>query len=52
MQLNKKLKIVFQLFTAFLKSTFNFEQYEKKDESHSLCISKIIDGERLAYVNV
>ena len=42
----------YTLFTAFLKSTFHFEHFEKKGEPHSLCISETIDGERSAYVNV
>ena len=38
--------------TAFLKSTFNFEDCEKKDEPHSLCISEVIEDEKRGYVNV
>ena len=30
MQLSKKLKIFSQLFAAFMKSTFNFEHFERK----------------------
>ena len=45
MQLSKKLKIFFQLFSVFLKSTFNFEQVEQKDEFHWLCLSETIDCE-------
>ena len=41
-----------QPFTAFLKFTFNFEHFGKKDERHSLWFSEIIDGERRGYVNV
>ena len=41
-----------QFFTAFLKSTFNFEHCERNDECHSLCISEVIDGKKRAYVNV
>ena len=51
-QLSKKLKVFPELLTEFLKSSFNFDHFEKKDESHSLCISKIIDGETRTYVNV
>ena len=32
-----------EFFTAFLKSTFNFEHFEKKDEPESVCISEIIN---------
>ena len=52
MQLSKKLKMFFQLFAAFLKSTFNFKHFEKKVEPHRLCISEAIDVEKRAYLNV
>ena len=51
-QLSKKLDVFFEVFTACLKSIFNFEYFEKKVEPHSLCISEIIDCEIHAYVNV
>ena len=44
--------MISHFFTAFLKSTFNFEHFETKDEPHSLCTSEILDRERPAYVNV
>ena len=44
MQVSKKLKN--------LKSTSNFEQFELKDELHSLSISDIIESERRGYVIV
>ena len=51
--LSKKLKMFSQFFTAFPKSTFNFEHFGgKKDEPHSLCFTEIIDGKRRGYVNV
>ena len=46
------MEILSPFFTVFLKSTFNFEHFEKKDEPHSLCISEIIGDERHSYVNV
>ena len=52
MKLSKKLKIFGEFFIAYLKSTLNFEFWLRKDESHSLCLSKIIDCEIRAYVNV
>ena len=52
MQLSKKLMIFTQLFTAFLKFTFNFKHFKKKDESHSLCLSEIKDYKLRSYVNV
>ena len=50
--LSKKLKKFSQIFNAFLKSTFNFEHCEKKDEPHSLCISEVMDGQKRGYTNV
>ena len=41
-----------QFCTAFLKSRFRFENFEEKDEPHSLYYSEVIDGERCGYVNV
>ena len=35
----KKLQMFSQFFTAILKSTFNFEHFEKKRDPHSVCIS-------------
>ena len=52
MKLPKKLKVFPEFFTAILKSTFNFEHFEKKDESHSLYVSRIMDCKICAYVNV
>ena len=45
MQLSQKLKMFSQFFTEFLKSTFNFKHFEKKNETHSLCFSEVRDGE-------
>ena len=42
LQLSKKQKKICQ----FLKAASNFKHFEKKDDSHSLCISKISDCER------
>ena len=52
MKLSEKLKIFSEFFTAFLKSAFNFELFEEKDESHSLCLFDIIDCDIRACVNV
>ena len=35
MQLSQKRKNVFQLFFAFSKFRFNFDNFEKKDDPHS-----------------
>ena len=40
------------LFNAFLKSAWNLEHFQKKDEYSSLIISEIIDAERRGYLNV
>ena len=52
MRLSKKLEISSQLFTAFLKSTFNFVHVEQKDEPHTACICQIIDRERRGFFTV
>ena len=35
-----------EFFSPFLKSTSNFEHFEKKDDIHSQRISEIIDCQR------
>ena len=52
MKLSKRLKIFSQPFTAFLKYTFSFKFFEKKDESHRLFLSEILDCEIRGYVDV
>ena len=44
MQISKKLKMFFQFFTSFLKSTFNFEHFETKDEPHSSWTDNMLRG--------
>ena len=51
MQLPEKPKTFCQFFIAFLKCILNFENFEKKNEPHSLSISEVIDSERRAYLN-
>ena len=48
MQLSQKEKTFSQFFVVFLKSRFNFEYFEKKDDPHSFCIFEITDSENLA----
>ena len=48
----KNLKNFRQFSIAFLKSKLKSEYFEKKDESHSLSISEIIDFEADGYLNV
>ena len=42
----------FKLFPAYVKFSFNFQHFEKKDEPHSARLSKIIDHERRRFLNV
>ena len=46
MQFSKKLKGFPQFFPAFSKSTLNFEDFQKKDDAHSLFISDATVGEK------
>ena len=50
--LARKQKTFSGLFLAFLKCALNLEQFGKKNECSSLVISKVIDSERGAYINV
>ena len=47
-----KLKTCSQFFIAFLKSTLNLKYVERKDQSHSLSITEIINCETGSYLNV
>ena len=40
MQLSQKLKTFSEFIPAFPKSRLNFEQFQKKDDAHSLFISE------------
>ena len=50
--LSLKQKTFSGFFIAFLKSTWNGEIFQKKGESSSLSISKIIDARRGGYLSV
>ena len=50
--LSHKEKTFYQFFSAFLKSTFNFEHSGKKDDPHSQCISQITVSEKGDSINV
>ena len=52
MQRSLKLKTCTQFFIAFLKSTLNFEYFQKKDQSQSLSITEIMNCETGSYLNV
>ena len=44
--LSHKRKTFSLYFSAFLKSTLNFAHFQKKDDSHSRCISQITVSEK------
>ena len=44
--LSQKQKTFSEYFSAFLKSTLNFEYSRRKDDPHSRCISKITASEK------
>ena len=49
MKISPKPKTFCQLFIASMKSTLSSEYFEKKDQSHSLSITEIIDCETGSY---
>ena len=49
MQISPKPKTFSQFFIVSIKSTLNSEYFEKKDQSHSLNITEIIDCETGSY---
>ena len=49
MQLYRKQKTFSDFFSAFLKSSLNFEHFQKKDDPHSWCISEITDSEKAGF---
>ena len=51
-RLYQKQKTFSRFFIAFLKSAWNLEHFEKKDDYPSLISSEIIDCERGGYLNV
>ena len=50
--LSQKQKTFAGFFLPFLKCALNLEHFEEKDEYSSLVISKVIESERGAYLNV
>ena len=50
--LSQKQNTISGFFIAFLKSAWNLENFQKKDEYLCLIISEIIDAERRGYLNV
>ena len=51
-QVSRKQKTFSEFFSAFSKSSLNFEHSQKKDDSHSWGISEITDSEKHGYINV
>ena len=49
MQISPKPKTFSRFSIASMKSTLNSEYFEKKDQSHSLSITEIIDCEPGSY---
>ena len=52
MQTSLKLKSYSRFFIVFLRSTLNLEYLEKKDQSHRLSITEIINCETGSYLIV
>ena len=50
--LSEKRKTFSEYFSAFLKSTLNFEHFQKKDDPHSRCISQITVSKKGELINV
>ena len=44
--LSQKEKTFSRIFSSFLKSTLNFEHFQKKDDPHSRCVSEITVSEK------
>ena len=52
MEIPRKLKTCSRFYIAFLKSTLNFDYFERKDQSQSLRITEITNFETGSYLNV
>ena len=52
MQTSLKLKTFSRFFIVFLKCMLNLKYFEKKDQSHRLSITEIINCEPGSYLNV
>ena len=50
MQTSMKLKTCSQFLISFLKSTLNLEYFERKNQSHSLSTTEIINCEKGTYL--
>ena len=52
MQTSLQLETSSRFFIPFLECTLNLEYFEKKDQSHCLSITEIINCEKVTYLNV
>ena len=52
MQISQERKTFSGFFIAFPKCTLNLEYFEKKDQSHSLSVTEIINSETSSYLKV
>ena len=52
MQISQERKPFSGFFIAFLKCSLNLEYLEKKDQSHSLSVTEIINSETSSYLKV
>ena len=52
MKVSRKQNTFSEFFCSFLKSSLNFEHFQRKDDSHSWGISEITDSEKHGYINV
>ena len=50
-QISLKRKTFSEFFIAYMKSTLNLEDFEKKDQSHSLSITEINNCKTSSYLN-
>ena len=46
MQLSQKQKTFCQIFSAFFRTTLNFEHFQNEDNPHGWCISEITDPDK------
>ena len=51
-QISREPKTVSRFFIAFLKSTLNWEYFQKKHQSQSLSIREVFNCETGSYLNV
>ena len=47
MQLSQKEKTFSQFLAAFFKSSLNFKRFEKENDPHNFCVSKITDSKNV-----